>query len=252
MAPYKKLTKKEISLQQKPWITQGILTSMAKRDVFYKDFAKEKDPIKKNRLGSIYRSYRNLIVSLLRKSKKKYYNDFFEEHKQNAKKTWDGIRDLINVSKKSSININKIIHDNQTFTDNKSIAKTLNNYFVNIGPSIEKTIPKPKSSFQSYLGDHNPTALTLNPCNEDEITEIISKFGVNKASGPYSIPTHLLKEFSHHFSKPLTILVNKSLNEGVFPQSLKTALVCAIFKKNEKTSCANYRPICLLSKIFEK
>ena len=60
------------------------------------------------------------------------------------KKTWDGIRNLINVSKKSSTNINKIIHDNETFTDNKGISQALNNYFTNIGPSIEKKIPKAK------------------------------------------------------------------------------------------------------------
>merc|ERR1711881_227345 len=130
-------TEKEIQLKHKPWITNGILKSMAKRDIFYKDFDKEKNPQKKERLGSIYRSYRNLIVTLLRNSKKKYHTDYFEEHKQNMKKTWDGIRNLINVSKKSSININKIVHENKTFTDNKGIAKTLNNYFVNIGPSIE-------------------------------------------------------------------------------------------------------------------
>ena len=64
MAPYKKLTKKDTALQQKPWITRGILTSMTKRDIFYKDFATEKDPTKKARLGHIYKSYRNLIVTL--------------------------------------------------------------------------------------------------------------------------------------------------------------------------------------------
>ena len=47
MAPYKKLTKKEIKLQQKPWITRGILNSMSKRDIFHKDFVTEKDPAKK-------------------------------------------------------------------------------------------------------------------------------------------------------------------------------------------------------------
>ena len=255
MAPYKKLTKKDTALQQKPWITKGILTSMTKRDIFYKDFATEKDPTKKARLGLIYKSYRNLIVTLLRKSKKKYFTDYFEEHRQNMKKTWDGIRNLINVSKKSSTNINKIIHDNESFTDNLSISKTLNNYFVNVGPSIEKKIPKAKKSFQSYLTEPNPVDLILNPCDANEINEIISSFGSGKASRPFSIPSNLLKEFSIQFSEPISIIINKSLQEGIFPQSLKIALVCAIFKKGEKTSCANYRPISLLSnisKIFER
>ena len=86
MAPFKKLTKREIRLMNKPWITNGILTSMAKRDIFYKDFVKETDPIKKERLGSLYHSYRNRIVSLLRTSKKAYYTAYFEEHKENMKK----------------------------------------------------------------------------------------------------------------------------------------------------------------------
>ena len=70
MAPLRTPTKREIRLQQKPWITSGILKSMAKRDIFHKDFTKEKNPLKKERLGSIYRSYRNLIVTLLRTAKK--------------------------------------------------------------------------------------------------------------------------------------------------------------------------------------
>ena len=70
----------------KPWITNGILTSMAKRDIFYKDFAKEKYPIKKERLGSIYRAYNTRIVSLLRSRKKDYHTAYFEEHKENMNK----------------------------------------------------------------------------------------------------------------------------------------------------------------------
>ena len=86
MAPFKKLTKKDASLQQKPWITRGILISMNKHDIFYKDFVTEKTPATKERIGSLYKSYRNLIVTLIRKSKTKYYADFFEEHLQKMKK----------------------------------------------------------------------------------------------------------------------------------------------------------------------
>ena len=49
--------------------------------------------------------------------------------------------------------------------------------------------------------------------------------------------------------------MNKSLEEGAFPTLLKTAAVCPIYKKSDKTKCVNYRPISLLSnlsKIFER
>ena len=47
-----------------------------------------------------YNTYRNKVVSLLRTSKKQYYTNYFKEHNSNIKKTWQGIRYLINVSKK--------------------------------------------------------------------------------------------------------------------------------------------------------
>ena len=39
------LTKKQMLFKQKPWITSDILGLMQKRDIFYKDFCKEKNPI---------------------------------------------------------------------------------------------------------------------------------------------------------------------------------------------------------------
>ena len=54
---------------------------------------------------------------------------------------------------------------------------------------------------------------------------------------------------------PLSIIINKSLQEGAFPQMMKTAYVIPLFKSKDKLSKENYRPISLLltlSKLLEK
>jgi len=255
MAPVKKLSHKERGLKKSPWITHGILNSMNKRDYLYKKFTLENDPGLKSALKISYNSYRNRIITLLRISKKQYFSQYFEEHNTNIKKTWEAIRDIINVSKKSSKKINKIVHNSQHITDNRGIADAINNFYTGIGSSIEAKIPQSKKSFQAYLGDSNPNSICLEECTLEEITKLINSINVSKACGPFSIPSKLLKEFSNIFSPVLKILVNKSIKEGVFPKLLKYALVCPIYKKSDKTECANYRPISILSnlsKIFER
>ena len=49
-----------------------------------------------------------MVTSKLRKAKKEYFNAFVQENQNNIKETWKGIRNLINVSKKSTNSINKL------------------------------------------------------------------------------------------------------------------------------------------------
>ena len=46
-----------------------------------------------------------------------------------------------------------------------------------------------------------------------------------KTSGPFSVPTHILKDFGELLVDPLECIINKSLREGIFPALLKSARV---------------------------
>ena len=51
------------------------------------------------------------------------------------------------------------------------------------------------------------------------------------------------------------ILINKSINTGIVPESMKLATVIPIYKAKDKEILSNHRPISLLpsiSKILEK
>ncbi len=167
----------------------------------------------------------------MKKARKKYFNDYFKENQNNVKKLWKGIRNLINVSNKSATNINKLIENGREILHNKEIADTMNNFYVNIGKSIDKKIPKGDKPFSHYLHNRNLYDIILNPCTNDEVRKYIGNLSESKASGPNNIPTSILKNYTDQLITPLVTLLNKSLAEGIFPDLLKVASICPIYKK---------------------
>ena len=69
------------------------------------------------------------------------------------KKTWDGIRSIINVTKKTSLKVNKLQHQGNLIDNGDGMAKAMNSFFVNIGLMVDAKIPNVDKSFLSYLGE---------------------------------------------------------------------------------------------------
>ncbi len=157
MAPIRKLTRKESNLLSRPWITSGILKSIKDRYQTHHLFVKEKDQIKKNVLFQSYKIKRNMIKSLIKKSKRDYYMNYFEEHKSNIKKTWEGIRNIVNISKRSRVVPVEINYKNEIKSNKKEMAESFNDFFVGIGNMVEKKIPTGNKHFSTFLDNSNPT-----------------------------------------------------------------------------------------------
>ena len=56
-----------------------------------------------------------------------------------------------------------------------------------------------------------------------------------------------LHETTESIALPVTILLNKSLNERTIPQEWKLANVTCIHKSGDKTAASNYRPSSITS-----
>ena len=62
-------------------------------------FVKDKDPKTKKYYEKQFKSYRNLVSSLLRKAKDSYYKQYFEDNKKNLRLVWRTIKGVINIKK---------------------------------------------------------------------------------------------------------------------------------------------------------
>ena len=125
----------------------------------------------------------------------------------------------------------------------------------NIPKKIEKEIPNTLRNYKDYLTNPQDSSFFLSATTTSEVESELKNLKNNKALGPFSIPTKLLKTFHKAFAPPLTELINLSFSNGQFPTILKLSDVIPTFKKGDKSQCNNYRPISLisnLSKIIEK
>jgi hypothetical protein len=71
----------------------------------------------------------------------------------------------------------------------------------------------------------------------------------------YNINSVIVKSSSIYISEVLCHLINNCFSTGYFPDKLKVTKVIPVFKKGERNSASNYRPISIvptLSKVLEK
>ena len=79
------------------------------------------------------------------------------------------------------------------------------------------------------------------------IHKLLTGLNPNKACGPDKITPQLLRRMADRIAEPLTNIFRSSIAQGTVPWQWRNALVSPIFKKGDKHSAANYRPVSLTS-----
>jgi len=144
----------------------------------------------------------------------------------------------------------------KTVYNSTEIANAFNSHYTSVADKILKNRKYDgKKTFNAYLKNPNQRSFMIKPTTPQEIEDTISKIDTSKSTGPNSIPNPLLKGIKKSISIPLSIMFNKSFQNGQCPDFLKLSIVIPIHKKDSKLIVSNYRPISLLSninKILEK
>ena len=252
----------EVSFNSKkrnnPWITKSIKKSIRKKHVLYSKTIKsghDKAHVDK------FKKYRNILTSVIRTAKKLYYGKLFQKEKNNGKKTWNLINELLNKTpSQNNTKIDELIrkeNDGSEVRVNSStdIANTFNDFFVSVGENLASKIQVNNDNFANYLGPHQQETFFLSPVVSSDVNEMICTLDQSKASGYDDLPARMLVEAKDFVSDPLAFILNLLFSTGIFPNKLKIARVVPIFKKGDKSNPGNYRPISILpviSKLFEK
>ena len=246
-APIKQLTPKEVKLTNKPSITPEISKMIKIRN---KTFACKKRQPNNENISRLYNLIRNRVSRELKKSKKRYYHDYFEENKMNIKNIWSGIREIMNIRNSKPYKISQLKVGGNFINNTKEICNKLNEYFVNVGPTTEESIPKTQNiSPLKFMKERKMNEFLIAHVSHEEVLDINSL--ENKTTGPVSIPIKLLKLIPDLILIPLYNIINVSFNTRIFPSLLKIVKVIPIHKGGSTQDMNNYRPISLLS-IFDK
>ena len=124
----------------------------------------------------------------LKKSKKQYYAGYFASNINNTNETWDGIQEIVKNHTKTS----QLIIGGKIIDDDQELATNFNEFFVNVWPSTENTIPMvPNISPTKFLKNRNQINFAIAHISNEEILDIIKSLE-NKSTGPTSIPLKLL------------------------------------------------------------
>jgi hypothetical protein len=226
------------SHKKKPWITHRVKAAMRRRSKLYnrmKKTGKESD-IRK------YRNCKSQTQKLERTSYYSYINNIIEfdtsdpEKQTKQKKFWTYIKSL----RKDNTGVTPLKDNGRLFNSPTDKANILNKQYMSVfTQETSGDIPTPSGT--PYPDMDNIVI------QEQGIEKLLKNLNPKKATGPDNIPARILKDFAAPLAPILSIIFNRSLEEGKVPDDWCKANVTAIYKKGARQDPANYRPVSLTS-----
>jgi hypothetical protein len=178
---------------------------------------------------------------------------------------WKALKELniTNKSKTQTSNIGLRNEGGEIIFEKNLVANKLNKYFAEIASVLVSHIPTGPNfdidfneinSYYSKLGV-SENCFEIKPVLPIEINNLLQGLNTCKATGLDNISARFLKDGAPILAIPICHIFNLSIAQSIFPDKFKNAKIIPLFKKGDKFSEGNYRPISILpvmSKIFER
>ena len=250
--PLKKFRFNKNFHKKEKWFTNGLLISRRNKNNLCTVSIKFPSPLN----IQMYNKYRNIYNRLLKISKKLYFEEQFNLHKTDLRKTWQTLREATGKINDKSAIVDSLLIDNNLCTDKNKMADAFNIHFTSMADKIaEKIVPTDRPPDLNHVVFDCTFVNSTNPVSTDELLKIVKNLKPKTSLDVNGVSTSLLKRCILSISEPLIHIFNLSFNLGSVPRQFKIAKIVPIFKTGDRNSVDNYRPISLLcsfSKILEK
>lgn len=230
---------------RKPWITKHLHEKICTKNKMYHSFIQNRDP----NILKEYKKYRNQLSKELKTAKTNYFIERFTRIQNDSGKVW---REVANLTKGKDNNALNEISTPDGNLCGFDLACAFNKYFVNVGKPLGDT-PEPDNVLINNITSLSKSVF-FSPSSSQEIVILINKLKNDVSAGHDDIKSVPIKRVAPLISDVLSYLVNLMFTTGVFPDDLKIAKVCPIYKSGNRMEMSNYRPISVLpvfSKLFE-
>ena len=224
--------------KDKPWMTSEAKKLLRIRDRNHKRF-KRTNSLQHEQLWKKSRADAKIAIC---HAKSKYFDKLYaklEDPNTAPKQYWKISKSFYGCKRSNSIP--SIVHNGAQYNTASDKAEVFNNYFAS-----QQQLCFPNHHELPPLIIETVNNLDKITVSEHEVKKILQQLDTNKATGPDNVGNLLLKKCASSLNKSLTSLFNKSFDLGQVPQLWKTANVSPVFKKNDKSSIKNYRPVSLL------
>jgi hypothetical protein len=230
-----------------PWINSEIKRQIGKRHRVYNRARKSGNPTH----WSNFRHHRAKTQKAIKSAYWKYIADIISDPPSDDpgarpppnKRFWTYIKGMCQDQQ----GVSPLKEDGKLNTDSKMKADILNRQFQSVFTNERlDTMPNKGPSPHPVMPDIIVTA--------PGVHRQLSSLNVHKATGPDGLSAHILKETAEISAEILTTIYNKSLKSGEVPRDWRNAHVVPLFKKGERYTPSNYRPVsltCICCKVLE-
>ena len=114
---------------------------------------------------------------------------------------------------------------------NKCITNCFNNFFINVGPDLAKTITPPNKIVGIYdiMGPSKLNSMYLNEVTETELVKGLSTCNHKHSCDVNDLNMYVVKSTFMFIIQPFKYICNLSFNTGVFPSVMKIAKIVPQF-----------------------